>query len=71
LEKQKLHRWCSPTSFPYASTYFTLHSPQAYYESQSWCNFFLHSGHLNIQGLKMSKSLKNFITIKVGENGHG
>lgn len=43
----------------------TLSRPQAYYESQSWCNFFLHSGHLNIQGLKMSKSLKNFITIKV------
>ena len=30
----------------------------------SWVNYFLHSGHLNIEGLKMSKSLKNFITIK-------
>ena len=27
-------------------------------------NFFLHSGHLTIEGCKMSKSLKNFITIK-------
>lgn len=27
-------------------------------------NYFLHTGHLNIEGLKMSKSLKNFITIK-------
>ena len=29
-----------------------------------WVNYFLHSGHLNIQGLKMSKSLKNFVSIK-------
>lgn len=29
-----------------------------------WVNYFLHSGHLEIDGLKMSKSLKNFITIK-------
>jgi hypothetical protein len=29
-------------------------------------NYFLHSGHLEIEGLKMSKSLKNFITIRWG-----
>jgi cysteinyl-tRNA synthetase len=29
-----------------------------------WVNFFLHSGHLSIQGLKMSKTLKNFTTIR-------
>lgn len=29
-----------------------------------WVRYFLHSGHLSIDGLKMSKSLKNFITIK-------
>ena len=28
-----------------------------------WINYFLHSGHLNINGQKMSKSLKNFISI--------
>jgi cysteinyl-tRNA synthetase len=33
-------------------------------EGASWVNYFLHSGHLHIDGLKMSKSLKNFITIK-------
>ena len=32
-------------------------------EGASWVNYFLHSGHLQIEGLKMSKSLKNFITI--------
>ena len=31
---------------------------------EQWVNYFLHSGHLQIEGLKMSKSLKNFITIK-------
>ncbi len=29
-----------------------------------WVHFFLHLGHLHIEGLKMSKSLKNFITIR-------
>jgi len=29
-----------------------------------WIKYFLHSGHLNIDGEKMSKSLKNFTTIK-------
>lgn len=38
---------------------------EAYYNSgQPWINYFLHSGHLTISGCKMSKSLKNFITIK-------
>ncbi|KAF2465139.1 uncharacterized protein BDR25DRAFT_306797 [Lindgomyces ingoldianus] len=29
-----------------------------------WVNYFLHMGHLSISGSKMSKSLKNFITIR-------
>lgn len=29
-----------------------------------WAKIFMHMGHLNIAGLKMSKSLKNFISIK-------
>lgn len=38
---------------------------EAYYNNEgSWVNYFLHSGHLTISGCKMSKSLKNFITIK-------
>lgn len=31
---------------------------------EPWVRYFLHTGHLNIDGLKMSKSLKNFLTIK-------
>lgn len=37
---------------------------EAYYNNQQWVNYFLHLGHLHIQGQKMLKSLKNFITIE-------
>ncbi|KIK09833.1 hypothetical protein K443DRAFT_671150 [Laccaria amethystina LaAM-08-1] len=36
---------------------------EAYHNCSPWVNYFLHTGHLHIEGLKMSKSLKNFITI--------
>jgi cysteinyl-tRNA synthetase len=44
-----------------------LAQSEAYYkdsEKSPWVNYFLHMGHLSIQGSKMSKSLKNFTTIK-------
>jgi len=37
---------------------------EAYYNCNNWINNFWHCGHLHIEGKKMSKSLKNFITIK-------
>jgi len=37
---------------------------EAFYCCDNWVNHFWHTGHLHIEGLKMSKSLKNFITIK-------
>ena len=33
-------------------------------EGQQWVNYFMHMGHLSISGSKMSKSLKNFTTIR-------
>lgn len=36
---------------------------EAHCGETQWVNYFLHAGHLHIKGLKMSKSLKNFITI--------
>lgn len=33
-------------------------------QPHQWVNYFMHMGHLSIQGSKMSKSLKNFITIR-------
>lgn len=44
-----------------------LAQAEAYYHDcgcHQWVDYFLHTGHLNIEGLKMSKSLKNFITIR-------
>ena len=32
--------------------------------SHQWVNYFMHMGHLSIQGSKMSKSLKNFTTVR-------
>lgn len=38
---------------------------------EDWVKYWLHSGHLHIHGHKMSKSLKNFITIKDYFNDYG
>uniref|UniRef100_A0A7E4W012 Cysteine--tRNA ligase, cytoplasmic n=1 Tax=Panagrellus redivivus TaxID=6233 RepID=A0A7E4W012_PANRE len=37
---------------------------EAHFDDPHWVNFFLHCGTLRIAGSKMSKSLKNFISIK-------
>lgn len=46
-----------------------LAQSEAYWQDKDhrhgqWVNYFLHMGHLSIQGSKMSKSLKNFTTIR-------
>lgn len=41
-----------------------LAQSEACHDNHQWVNYFLHTGHLHIEGQKMSKSLKNFITIK-------
>jgi cysteinyl-tRNA synthetase len=37
-----------------------LAQAEAYFECQQWVNYFLHTGHLHIESLKMSKSLNEF-----------
>lgn len=37
---------------------------------EAWVRHWLHTGHLNIEGLKMSKSLKNFVTVREYLKGH-
>lgn len=37
---------------------------EAYYGCDNWIQHFWHTGHLHIDKLKMSKSLKNFLTIR-------
>ncbi|KAJ1978597.1 cysteinyl-tRNA synthetase [Dimargaris verticillata] len=41
-----------------------LAQAEAYHRCPQWVNYFWHPGHLHIEGAKMSKSLKNFITIQ-------
>eukprot|EP00124_Ichthyophonus_hoferi_P003447 Ihof_evm8s298 gene=Ihof_evmTU8s298 len=43
---------------------------EAYYDNDQWVSFFLHAGHLEIEGRKMSKSLKNFVTIQEALHKH-
>lgn len=43
---------------------------EAYHQCCQWVNYFMHAGHLHIKGLKMSKSLKNFITIRQALEEH-
>nr|CAG4649995.1 EOG090X02DZ [Sida crystallina] len=47
-----------------------LAQAEAYYDNGNWVQYFLHTGHLTIQGCKMSKSLKNFVTIKEALSRH-
>lgn len=48
--------------FPHHSN--EIAQAEAYHCCDQWVNYWLHSGHLHIDGLKMSKSLKNFTTIR-------
>jgi len=53
-EDGKLGKGCCPSSYAAAPTT----------AGEEWVKAWLHTGHLYIQGLKMSKSLKNFITVQ-------
>ncbi|XP_054736500.1 cysteine--tRNA ligase, cytoplasmic [Anastrepha obliqua] len=41
-----------------------LAQSEAAFNQSEWVKYFLHTGHLTIAGCKMSKSLKNFVTIQ-------
>ena len=43
---------------------------EGYQGCKQWVNYWMHTGHLNIKGFKMSKSLKNFITIRQALETH-
>ncbi|ODV61731.1 cysteine--tRNA ligase [Ascoidea rubescens DSM 1968] len=47
-----------------------LAQSEACFDCKQWINYFLHTGHLHIEGQKMSKSLKNFITIDEALKSH-
>ncbi|XP_030387244.1 cysteine--tRNA ligase, cytoplasmic [Scaptodrosophila lebanonensis] len=47
-----------------------LAQSEAAFNESEWVKYFLHTGHLTIAGCKMSKSLKNFVTIQQALKKH-
>lgn len=64
-QQMDIHSGGIDLAFPHHDN--ELAQSEAYYDNHNhdqWVNYFLHMGHLSIQGSKMSKSLKNFTTIR-------
>ena len=62
-EQMDIHSGGVDLAFPHHDN--EIAQSEAYWTSHNqWVNYFLHMGHLSIQGSKMSKSLKNFTTIR-------
>ncbi|KAJ2950710.1 hypothetical protein O0L34_g8970 [Tuta absoluta] len=60
-DKLDIHTGGVDLKFPHHDN--EIAQSEAHYDSPGWVNYFLHTGHLTIAGCKMSKSLKNFVTI--------
>ncbi|PVI04290.1 hypothetical protein DM02DRAFT_611552 [Periconia macrospinosa] len=66
-ESMDIHSGGIDLCFPHHDN--ELAQSEAYWAKENrgghqWVNYFLHMGHLSISGSKMSKSLKNFTTIR-------
>lgn len=61
-EQMDIHSGGIDLAFPHHDN--EIAQSEAHYNCKQWVNYFLHAGHLHIEGQKMSKSLKNFVTIK-------
>ncbi|EOA84389.1 uncharacterized protein SETTUDRAFT_164547 [Exserohilum turcica Et28A] len=65
-EQMDIHSGGIDLCFPHHDN--ELAQSEAYWakdgQPTQWVNYFLHMGHLSISGSKMSKSLKNFTTIR-------
>lgn len=59
--KMDIHSGGIDLAFPHHDN--EMAQSEAHFDCDQWVNYFLHTGHLHIEGQKMSKSLKNFITI--------
>lgn len=53
-------------TFLFINLHVAVAQSEAYFaaKGKQWVNYFIHMGHLSIAGSKMSKSLKNFTTIR-------
>ena len=61
-ERIDIHSGGEDLKFPHHDN--ELAQSEACFGCNQWVNYFTHTGHLHIAGLKMSKSLKNFVTIR-------
>jgi len=61
-ESMDIHSGGVDLKFPHHDN--EMAQSEAYFDNDNWIRYFLHSGHLHIEGCKMSKSLKNFVSIK-------
>ncbi|XP_073963672.1 cysteine--tRNA ligase, cytoplasmic [Choristoneura fumiferana] len=60
-DKLDIHTGGVDLKFPHHDN--ELAQSEAHFDQPGWVNYFLHTGHLTISGCKMSKSLKNFVSI--------
>ncbi|XP_049865234.1 cysteine--tRNA ligase, cytoplasmic [Pectinophora gossypiella] len=67
-DKLDIHTGGVDLKFPHHDN--ELAQSEAHYDQPGWVNYFLHTGHLTIAGCKMSKSLKNFVTISEALQRH-
>ncbi|ANZ77149.1 BA75_04067T0 [Komagataella pastoris] len=67
-ESMDIHSGGIDLAFPHHDN--ELAQSEARFDCKQWVNYFLHTGHLHIEGQKMSKSLKNFITIDEALSKH-
>jgi len=57
-----IHGGGSDLKFPHHDN--EIAQSEAYFGTHQWVNYWMHAGHLHVKGKKMSKSLKNFTTIR-------
>jgi cysteinyl-tRNA synthetase len=57
-----LHYGGADLKFPHHDN--EIAQSEAFYDCKQWINYFLHCGQLYSKGQKMSKSLKNYFTVK-------
>lgn len=57
-----MHSGGDDLTFPHHAN--ELAQSEAFFGTKQWINYFTHTGRMNINGQKMSKSLKNFVQIR-------
>ncbi|ORZ38834.1 tRNA synthetases class I (C) catalytic domain-domain-containing protein, partial [Catenaria anguillulae PL171] len=67
-DKLDIHTGGEDLAFPHHDN--ELAQSEAHFGCKQWVNYFMHVGHLHVEGQKMSKSLKNFTTIKEALQQH-